>query len=74
MKVAVAISLVGTIVGELPTGANGGIGARLLSGSYSGQTTQIWSALFMAALLGSVLVYAMGGIERLTLRRMGGPA
>jgi NitT/TauT family transport system permease protein len=71
MKVAVAISLVGTIVGELPTGASGGIGARLLSGSYYGQTVQIWSALFMAAILGSVLVYLMGGIEALTLRRMG---
>jgi ABC-type nitrate/sulfonate/bicarbonate transport system permease component len=32
---------------------------------------QIWSALLMAAILGSVLVYAMGGIERLTLKRMG---
>src|SRR4051812_44867832 len=74
LKVAIAISLVGTIVGELPTGANGGIGARLLSGSYYGQTVQIWSALFMAAILGSVLVYAMGGIERLTLKRMGAPA
>ncbi|HEY4161847.1 MAG TPA: ABC transporter permease [Dongiaceae bacterium] len=71
LKVAVAISLVGTIVGELPTGASAGIGARLLSGSYYGQTVQIWSALFMAALLGGVMVYAMGGIERLTLRRMG---
>ena len=74
MKVAIAISLVGTIVGELPTGANGGIGARLLTGSYYGQTVQIWSALLMAAILGSVLVYAMGGIERLTLRQMGARA
>src|SRR5581483_8905005 len=73
MKVAIAISLVGTIVGELPTGANGGIGARLLTGSYYGQTIQIWSALLMAALLGSAMVYAMGGIERLTLRQMGAP-
>jgi len=71
MKVAIAISLVGTIVGELPTGASGGLGARLLSGSYYGQTVQIWSALLMAAILGSVLVYVMGGIERLTLKRMG---
>jgi len=71
MKVAVAISLVGTIVGELPTGASGGIGARLLAGSYYGQTVQIWSALLMGAILGSVLVYAMTGIERLTLQRMG---
>jgi len=71
MKVAIAISLVGTIVGELPTGANGGIGARLLTGSYYGQTVQIWSALLMASLLGSLMVYAMGGIERFTLKQMG---
>jgi NitT/TauT family transport system permease protein len=74
LKVAVAISLVGTIVGELPTGASGGLGARLLSGSYYGQTVQIWSALLMAAILGSVLVYLIGGIERLTLKHMGARA
>jgi NitT/TauT family transport system permease protein len=49
LKVAVAISLVGAIVGELPTGAVAGLGARLLAGSYYGQTVQIWSALFMGA-------------------------
>ena len=74
MKVAIAISLVGTIVGELPTGASGGIGARLRAGSYYGKTVQIWSALLMGAILGSVLVYLMGGIERLTLKRMGAQA
>jgi NitT/TauT family transport system permease protein len=71
LKVAVAISLTGAIVGELPTGAAAGIGARLLSGSYYGQTVQIWSALFAAALLGTVLVYGIGGIERLVLRQSG---
>ena len=49
MKVAIAISLVGAIVGELPTGAVAGLGARLLAGSYYGQTIQIWSALISAA-------------------------
>jgi len=71
LKVAIAISLVGAIVGELPTGASAGIGARLLSGSYYGQTVQIWSALFMAAFLGMTMVYLIAGIERLTLGRMG---
>ena len=56
MKVAVAISLVGAIVGELPTGAVAGLGARLLAGSYYGQTVQIWSALFAAAAIAAVLV------------------
>ena len=72
LKVAIAISLVGAIVGELPTGAQEGLGARLLSGSYYGQTVQIWSALLMAALLGMVLVAAVGAVERVVLRHMGG--
>ena len=48
LKVAIAISLVGAIVAELPTGAQAGLGARLLTGSYYGQTVQIWAALFAA--------------------------
>ena len=71
VKVGVAASLVGTIVGELPAGATAGLGARLLSGSYYGQTIQIWSALFAAAALAAALVVVIGGIERLTLKRMG---
>jgi NitT/TauT family transport system permease protein len=73
-KVAIATSLVGAIVGELPTGAQAGLGARLLSGSYFGQTIQIWSALFMAAMLGVALVAAVGLVERVTMRFMGGRA
>ena len=71
MKVAVAISLVGAIVGELPTGAVAGLGARLLAGSYYGQTIQIWSALFMAAALAALLVGLIGFLHRLVLARMG---
>lgn len=71
LKVAIAISLVGAIVGELPTGATAGLGARLLTGSYYGQTVQIWSALLMAALLGCSLVFLIGLVERAALIRMG---
>jgi NitT/TauT family transport system permease protein len=71
LKVAIAAALVGAIVGEMPTGAVAGLGARLLSGSYYGQTIQIWSALFMAAIVAAALVAIVGGVERLTLRRMG---
>ena len=74
MKVAVAASLVGAIVGELPTGAVAGLGARLLSGSYYGQTVQIWSALFMAAGCAALLVAAVGLAGRVTMRAMGGRA
>jgi NitT/TauT family transport system permease protein len=71
LKVAVAISLVGAIVGELPTGAQAGLGARLLTGSYYGQTIQIWSALVMASLLAALAVAVVGLAERLALRRIG---
>jgi NitT/TauT family transport system permease protein len=71
LKVAIAISLVGAIVGELPTGAQAGLGARLLAGSYYGQTIQIWSALLTAAVLAALMVSLVGVIERLVLTRTG---
>ena len=71
LKVAVAISLVGAIVGELPTGGTFGLGARLLSGSYYGQTIQIWAALFAAAILAAGLVQMVALAERLTAKAMG---
>lgn len=70
-KVAIATSLVGAIVGELPTGAQAGLGARLLQGSYFGQTVQIWSALVMASLLGVALVALVALAERGVARGMG---
>lgn len=66
-----AASLVGAIVGELPTGAVAGLGARLLAGSYYGQTIQIWSALISAATLAAVLVYLIGVMQKIILNRMG---
>jgi NitT/TauT family transport system permease protein len=71
LKVAVALAVVGAIVGELPTGASAGIGARLLAGSYYGQTIQIWSALVVAAVVAGLSVALVGQAERLVLRRMG---
>jgi NitT/TauT family transport system permease protein len=71
MKIAIAASLVGASVGELPTGARAGIGSKLLIGSYYGQTIQIWSALLMASLLATALIVIVGLSERLTLRNMG---
>jgi NitT/TauT family transport system permease protein len=74
MKVGVAASLVGAIVGELPTGAAGGLGSRLLAGSYYGQTVQIWSALLMAAALSATLILAITVVQKIVLARTGAPA
>lgn len=74
LRVGIAAGLVGAMVAELPTGAVAGLGARLLTGSYYGNTIQIWSALVMSALLGLALTAAVAGVERLVLRRRGGQA
>jgi NitT/TauT family transport system permease protein len=74
LKVAITISLIGAIVGELPTGAQAGIGARLLAGSYYGQTIQIWAALLAAALLAAGLIGLVGWAERWLARAMGARA
>ena len=64
LRVGIAAGLVGAIVGELPTGAQAGLGARLLTGSYYGNTVQIWSALVMSALLGLFLTGCVAWAER----------
>ena len=71
VKVAISISLIGAIVAELPTGGEAGIGARLLAGSYYGQTIQIWAALLAAAVLASGLIGLVGLAEKITGIRMG---
>jgi NitT/TauT family transport system permease protein len=71
LKVAITISLIGAIVAELPTGAEAGIGARLLAGSYYGQTIQLWAALVASAVLSSGLIAIVALVERGVARRMG---
>lgn len=74
LKVAAAAAVVGAIVAELPTGAQAGLGARLLAGSYFGQTVQIWAALTVAAILSATLVGLLALLERALARRMGARA
>ncbi|WP_425037450.1 ABC transporter permease [Primorskyibacter sp. S187A] len=74
LKVGIAAALVGTIVGELPTGAISGLGARILIGDQFGTPLAIWSALFAAAILAGLLVTLLDLAQRLALRNMGGQA
>ncbi|MFM8608426.1 MAG: ABC transporter permease [Hyphomicrobiales bacterium] len=71
LKVGVAASLVGTVVAELTKSEDGGFGARLLAGSYYGQTIQIWSALFAAAACAWALVTLVGILDRFVTKAMG---
>ena len=74
LKIGIAAALVGTIVGELPTGAISGLGARILIGDQFGTPLAIWSALFAAAILAGVLVTVLDLVQRVALGRMGGRA
>lgn len=74
LKVSITISLIGAIVAELPTGAQAGIGARLLAGSYYGQTVQIWAALLAASLLSVGLIGLVSFFERWVAQFMGARA
>ncbi len=71
LKVAIAASLVGAIVGELPTGAIEGLGARMLIGSQFGSPIIVWAALFAAAILAGVLILLLRTLETIVVRRMG---
>ena len=71
LKVSITISLIGAIVAELPTGAQAGIGARLLAGSYYGQTIQIWAALVAASILAVGLIGLVSLVEKWVGQTMG---
>jgi NitT/TauT family transport system permease protein len=71
LKVAVAASLVGAIVAELPTGAVAGIGSKLLGGSYYSQTIDVWAALIAGSIVAVLLVTAVDIISRLVGKAMG---
>ncbi|MEP0961815.1 MAG: ABC transporter permease [Roseobacter sp.] len=71
LKIGISASLVGAIVGELPTGARAGFGARMLVGDQYGQPIVTWAALFAAAITAAVLVAIIAMMERQTLKRMG---
>jgi NitT/TauT family transport system permease protein len=70
MQIGAAAALVGAIVAEVTKSEDGGLGARLLAGSYYGQTVQIWAALFAATALSAALVGVIAFVGRVVLRRM----
>jgi len=63
MKVAVSLSLVGVIVGEF-VAAKQGLGYVILVSQGIFETPAVFAALFMLALIGTVLFYAVEALER----------
>jgi NitT/TauT family transport system permease protein len=72
LKIAIAGCIVGAIVAEMPTGAQGGLGSRLLAGyQYNNLRLVLWAALFTGALLSSALISIIALVERRVLISMG---
>lgn len=72
LKIGMAGALIGATVAELSTIPLRGLGGSwMVSGSYYGQTLRIWAGLIAVAILSSVLVGAIGMIERRSLKKMG---
>lgn len=69
LKIAAGASVVGTIVGELPSGLPDGLGRQLLTYAYyyiSGPE-KLYGAVLFAALLGIVFVALVALVERLVI-------
>jgi NitT/TauT family transport system permease protein len=64
LKVALALAITGAIVGELPTGAQAGLGARLLIASYNGLMLLMWATLVVASGTAGLAVGALALVER----------
>jgi NitT/TauT family transport system permease protein len=72
LKIAAALSVTGAIVAELPTGAQVGLGARLLAGSYYGQTMMMWGALVLASALALCMIGCVRAAEYAVRQGRGG--
>ena len=71
LKVSATASVVGSIIGELPSGIRDGLGRAILdfSSDYSlTSTPKLWSAIVVAAVVGIVFFLIVSLIEQLALR------
>jgi NitT/TauT family transport system permease protein len=71
LKVAAGASVVGTIVGELPSGLPDGLGRQLLTFAYTFMSgpEKLFAAVLFSALLGIAFVAMIALVERLVIPR-----
>ena len=72
LKVSATASVVGAIIGELPSGIGDGLGRAILdfSSDYSlVSTPKLWASIMMAATVGILFFVSVNLAERLALRR-----
>jgi NitT/TauT family transport system permease protein len=71
LKIAATASVVGAIIGELPSSITNGLGGAILNFNqyYSLEPRNLWATNLVAALLGIVFFLAIVGAEKLIVRR-----
>ena len=72
LKIAATTSIVGAIVGELPSGIREGLGGAILNFNqyYSITPNRLWATIIFTALIGILFFITVTIIERLMLRNM----
>ncbi len=70
LKISATASIVGAIIGELPSGIQNGLGIALLNFTqfYNQSPPRLWAAIFTSALIGIMLFGAMALLERFVVR------
>ena len=71
LKLAATASVVGAIIGELPSGLQGGLGGAIINFNqyYSIEPQELWATNIVAALLGIVFFVVVVIAEKLVVRR-----
>ncbi len=74
LKISATASVVGAVVGELPSGSRNGLGGAILNFnqyySTSGGPERLWAVIVMAALVGIFFFVIVTLVERLVLRNI----
>ncbi|MBE2183555.1 MAG: ABC transporter permease [Anaerolineae bacterium] len=70
LKIAATASVVGAIIGELPSGAQDGLGIAILNFAryYNQSPPRLWATIFIAGLVGILFFAVIALIERLVVR------
>jgi NitT/TauT family transport system permease protein len=71
LKVSATGSVVGAIVGELPSSRSDGLAAAILraSGNYAAEPEKLWATILMASLVGILFFAAVTLVEQWVMRR-----
>jgi NitT/TauT family transport system permease protein len=71
LRISATASIVGAIIGELPSSISGGLGGAILNFAqyYSFQPQNLWATNIIAALLGITFFLVVVGAEKIVVRR-----